>query len=1262
MNTKKVKAVIFDMDGTLIDTEKYYRMFWPKALAHFGYEMTDEQALTMRSLGQPYAPQHLKEMFHDPDLDYIAIRNYRKQIMGEYLEKNGIEIKKGVIELLDYLKAQGIHRAIATATDQLRTEQYLKQLGLYDYFDKIICATMVEHGKPSPDIYQYACRQLELSPEECIAVEDSPNGVCSAYDAGCNVVMVPDQTEPDEALREKLAAVVDSLDEIIKLFKKFPGLTKEDEEQQLRKIIGITQDNLEHAKADIRKINEDLADLLEVYDAKDKEGLALWNNATARLKEDERELVRYEKARKKPYFGRIDFRDPKAKSDEAYYIGRVGITDGNSDPVVLDWRAPIASVYYESNMGPCQYTVSSEGTFEIDLKRKRTYEIENDRLKDFFDSDVVANDELLTKYLAKNKKAVLGEIIATIQKEQNIIIRRSPKTNIIVQGVAGSGKTTVAMHRISYILYNYKDDFRPEDFYIIGSNRILLNYITSVLPELDVYGIRQMTMEQLFIRLLYEDWDETKYFYHSIDKTDVKNSIKGSLAWFLDLEKFCQKYEDQSVAKEDIYMEKTGNLLLSREQIERYLKSDPKVSMQSKMLMLNEILYAKYENEVSGKSVTFPPKEKKILDKKYASYFGDGKWRESVFDFYREFLFSQREAGKEADVPENSFDVYDLAALAYIYKRIKETDPVREASHVVIDEAQDFGMMAYKCLHYCLYGCTYTIMGDTSQNIHFEYGLNDWDELKKLILTGTFDAFGLLRKSYRNTVEISEFANEILRHGDFSIYPVEPIIRHGNPVQTVACPDENKLLADTVTTIKKWQRDGYETIAVICRDEAEAGQVAEDLKKYVTIVETDLEKAEFGDGVMVLPVSYTKGLEFDAVLLFDPTQEKYPSGNGHVKLLYVAATRALHELVVLYQGKLTGILADKVPEGKHMKEFAAETLTKAAEFEKVQHTTKELEQQRRVEGAKDMAEREYIGPKRIVIEPRRKENETEQTIPNVIAKRDAGQTRNSAAVKQYQKPERAKMSMPAGQKEEIIISPYEFGTIPDNAILRVKGHSRNNFSIKWIKKTKSYVELSSMYGLLRITPITPEVIRVSFVKGVTEKIGNTAWKGKADTVFPWSARESKTVVEIATEKVTVRIAKNNGAVCFYNEKKQLLLAEKAEEPRLQEETCNWTFFDWEKSEHLKAKGLLATDFMDVTAKAKYISYGGKRLRMPLVLSEKGYGIAVASKGTVLFCGIRTFGPYIMAEGIQSDYYFISEKNREKMVEIYQKTLTLQPKF
>ena len=134
--------------------------------------------------------------------------------------------------------------------------------------------------------------------------------------------------------------------------------------------------------------------------------------------------------------------------------------------------------------------------------------------------------------------------------------------------------------------------------------------------------------------------------------------------------------------------------------------------------------------------------------------------------------------------------MYDLAALAYLYKRIKETDGIREASHVIIDEAQDFGMMAYGALEYCLRGCTYTIMGDVSQNIHFGCGLNDWSELKKLILKGDYDSFGLLKKSYRNTVEISEFATNILRHGNFAVYPVEPINRHGNPVSVTACLDQ----------------------------------------------------------------------------------------------------------------------------------------------------------------------------------------------------------------------------------------------------------------------------------------------------------------------------------------------------------------------------------------------------------------------------------------------------------------------------------------
>lgn len=1072
---------------------------------------------------------------------------------------------------------------------------------------------------------------------------------------------------------------------------EIPGLTREEEEAQLAKVIGIAEQNLEQAKADIRSANEDLADLMETYDAKEAEGLALWNNATAKLNAYQHGLARLEKARKKPYFGRIDFQDPRLAFPESYYIGRVGISDEKAEPVVLDWRAPISSVYYENSTGPCSYTVSSEGTFSIDLKRKRTYEIENDHLKDFFDSDVVANDELLTKYLAKNKKAVLGEIIATIQQEQNLIIRRSPKTNLIVQGVAGSGKTTVAMHRISYILYNYEEDFRPEDFYIIGSNRILLNYITSVLPELDVYGIRQMTMEQLFIRLLYEDWDEEKYMVHTIDRADEKNSIKGGSGWFFDLENFCRTYEAEQIPREPLRLEKTGTLLLDAEYIDNYCREQSTLSMEGKMCMLNEILLAKFENEVSGKEVTFPAREKKALKRKYEKYFGDGKWKGSIFDLYSQFLEQQAEKGKAVEMPENSFDVYDLAALAYLYKRIKENDPVREASHVVIDEAQDFGMMAYQVLHYCLRDCTYTIMGDTSQNIHFSYGLNDWEELKKLILTGTYDAFGVLRKSYRNTVEISDFANEILRHGDFAIYPVEPVLRHGTTVQKEAFADEAALLAAGVQKIKAWQEQGYETIAVVCRDEAEAAATARKLKKYVPVVEENLETAEFGEGVMVLPVAYTKGLEFDAVLLLDPTEEKYPENDGQVKLLYVAATRALHELAVLYTGKLTGILAKKAPKGRHNQEFAMETLTKAKEYEKVSLTQKETREENRAIGIQEMDERNSHGPKRIVIKPEqipgRAPGNTSTTGTAVMPKSSTGMRKAAAetgkeiAAKTMQQraPEgvsavfagaayrgktggKAPGSRPATagiqsekaeQPEHMNTSPYAFGAIPENELLRMKGHSRIKCAVKWAKKGKAAVEMASMYGILRITPITPEVIRISFVKGVTAKVQDTYWKPKADTLFPWSAKESKTAVLVETEKLRVMVEKKDGAVQFFTPDHKLVLSEKRDEPRMIDGGMTWTFFDWSGSEKLKAKGILSTEWLDLTAKARYVSFGGKQARMPLVVSNRGYGIAAAASRTALLCNVRTFGTYLHTAGDgQIDYYFILGKDRDEIIKQY----------
>ncbi len=208
-----IQAVIFDMDGTLIDTEKYYRKFWRVALEEAGYTVTEEQILSLRSLGRPHAPRQLKAWFGE-NFDYDAIRERRKELMEACIQEVGIVCKKGAVELLEFLKQQNITVAIATATDLERTHRYLEMAGLENYFHNIISATQVREGKPSPDIYLYACKQLGLPPGQCIAVEDSPNGVLSAYRAGCPVIMVPDQTEPEEKLKPYLFACVRNLAEV----------------------------------------------------------------------------------------------------------------------------------------------------------------------------------------------------------------------------------------------------------------------------------------------------------------------------------------------------------------------------------------------------------------------------------------------------------------------------------------------------------------------------------------------------------------------------------------------------------------------------------------------------------------------------------------------------------------------------------------------------------------------------------------------------------------------------------------------------------------------------------------------------------------------------------------------------------------------------------------------------------------------------------------------------------------------------------------
>lgn len=646
-------------------------------------------------------------------------------------------------------------------------------------------------------------------------------------------------------------------------------------------------------------------------------------------------LRRNRAALKKAYFGRVDFEEKETGTKECCYIGKNGVTKNQTDVVIVDWRAPVSSVYYENELEDGQYDVPEGNPVSIRLDKKRTYDVSDGKLLGFYDDDVAANDELLVKYLAQNKEAVLGDIIATIQKEQNEIIRDVPFKNVIVQGVAGSGKTTVAMHRISYILYNYEHRYQSSEFCIVGSNDMLLSYITSGLPELDVNNVRQMRMDHFLAYLMGKAFKKT---YKTV-AVNADGSRKSRLKFVQELEAFLKRKKEEALQYDTIEDRQLG-VLFTKETIWEVCMQFSEKSLAELLAMMNErmksriqFLWEDEKDKLRGKLAA------------YRGYFALPKEWKSEMVLYLEFL--QECGGLEetaARVKKQQFDVYDIAALALIWKRIFVKNQPDEFSQVIIDEAQDFGEMVYYVMQKVIPKCYFTIMGDVSQNINYETGMNDWEALKEGIFVPERDSFRLLAKSYRNTIEISEFAGKVLEKASAGQYKIQPVIRHGKAVECIQEPEVH--LAERLKKLtEQIQKKGYETTAVVCRNKEEA----EDVKKRLialwkteqkenkgkkstqktgnarvadkmqaaenaqtegnlSVQTTEQDLDGFHKGLMVLPIEFVKGLEFDAVILWKPDAAHYGNNPKEAKLLYVAITRALHELYLLGTEEMTELI------------------------------------------------------------------------------------------------------------------------------------------------------------------------------------------------------------------------------------------------------------------------------------------------------------------------------------------------------------------
>lgn len=671
-----------------------------------------------------------------------------------------------------------------------------------------------------------------------------------------------------------------------------------------------------------------------------------------------------ETALDKPYFARIDFTSDEDGKTSTIYIGKNGISK-DANIVVTDWRAPISSLYYDSSVGKCSFT-SPTGIISGNMSLKRQYEIEKGELQEYFDVDLVSNDKLLQKYLNSNNDARLKSIVSTIQKEQNDVIRKEIFNNLIIQGVAGSGKTTVALHRIAYLIYNYINNIKQNQYLVIGPNSVFLKYIKSVLPELDVTGVIQCTYEQYAKEYINEDIKinpSDKKVAASItgkSNTDI-DKFKCSMKYKNMLEKFLELYI-YSIFSKPLML---GDFkVLSKEKMKEVFESTASSyssSMNSRIENTIDILckiieeqqediisrYGNYSSELFKMAKT--EEERKQMRNKFTKdraeltkncrtiirkYFSKIKISPTKlyklfintigdFDIYNYDQISKLKKDTLKNIKNNSYDFEDLAALIYIKSFLEPNKELEKIRHVVIDEAQDLGEFNFFTLKKTLPHATFSIFGDLAQSIYDYRGINDWDEVNQTMFDDKGEIINF-NKSYRTTSEIMNVADDVAE--SIGLNRSDLVVRHGNEVNVTEVEEGQNIPKYIAKKICEYKEKGYKNIAVISKTDLLSNYINDDLAELRINIPNVSSNDDLNDEkfrICTISNYLAKGLEFDAVIINNANENIYSSSNAlDMKLLYVAITRALHELDIVYSGEVTK------PLKKYVKKNCDKQLTK----------------------------------------------------------------------------------------------------------------------------------------------------------------------------------------------------------------------------------------------------------------------------------------------------------------------------------------------
>lgn len=654
------------------------------------------------------------------------------------------------------------------------------------------------------------------------------------------------------------------------------------------------------------------------------------------------------KAVDEPYFGRLDFQETGSASALPLYIGKSGVEDERTGQLlVIDWRAPVASLFYSFTGGLDAASYDSpDGLIDGLVYLKRNLVVRKQilqRVVDTYDRNedsMAVGDEFLLYRLGENKDNKLRDIVSTIQAEQDRIIRAAKNTALIIQGVAGSGKTTVALHRLAFLLYQYREQVRAERMIIFAPNSMFLDYISGVLPELGVGNIQQSTFTDWALDVLDQEvkladqalvlqtWFSLGSKRPPVDD-QAPGRFKGAIAFKQYLDHCLTRFEESYVPTSDFIPWEGIKLPIAsiREWFFVENKHYPLVKRRERVIARikrwMEIQLDKIWEQSRKKEL------KKKASQRLRTYL-TGWPDHSAFSFYK-MLFTDK--GRPDSLPidllnqipepivtaslklfkKKEVQLEDLAPLLYIHTRLFGIPSDRLFDHVVIDEAQDFSPFQVAVLDSFTRNSSFTILGDLSQGIHAYQGITDWKEFSSLFQTDETGYFELER-SYRSTMEIILFANQVLKRGVENPLLAVPVFRSGNKVRVLQTDIKGRLplLQRAITTLKQGSSS---TIAVVARTEKQAQELHDALTDAG--IETNLitsKQRVYRGGISVLPVFLTKGLEFDAVLLMDVTAGHYEATFMDAKLLYVGCTRALHELWLMAPGKLSPLVSTEDTE------------------------------------------------------------------------------------------------------------------------------------------------------------------------------------------------------------------------------------------------------------------------------------------------------------------------------------------------------------